>query len=81
MVAAVFRGLLVNALPENISGRTTGFEVVLVIEDRSELADFARSGGGANVEVITPLACKIRATCLAKKLGSRSGECSTCQLP
>ena len=33
-----------------MSGRTTGFEIVLVIDDRSELADFERLGGGANVE-------------------------------
>ena len=50
LVAAVFRVLSVNALPENMSGRTIGFEVMLVIEDRSELADFERLGGGANVE-------------------------------
>ena len=50
LVAALFRVLLVNALPENMSGRTTGFEVVFVIEDHSKLADFERLGGGANVE-------------------------------
>ena len=50
LVAALFRVLLINALPENMSGRTTGFEVVFVIEDRSKLADFERLGGGANVE-------------------------------
>ena len=47
LVAALFRVLSVTALPENMSGRTTGFEVVLVIDDRSELADFERLGGGA----------------------------------
>ena len=50
LVAAVFRVLSVNALPENMSGRTIGFKVMLVIEDRSELADYERLGGGANVE-------------------------------
>ena len=39
LVAAVFRLLSVNALPENMSCRTAGFEVVLVTEDRSELAE------------------------------------------
>ena len=38
-VAAVFRVLSVDALPENMSCRTAGFEVVLVTEERSELAE------------------------------------------
>jgi len=49
-VAPVLKVLLVNALPEQMSGGTPGLEVVLFVENRSELADFERLGGGANVE-------------------------------
>ena len=50
LVAAVFGVLLVNALPKNMSGRTTGFEVVFGVEHRSELADLQWLGRGTNVE-------------------------------
>ena len=49
-VAAVFGVLLVNALPKDVPGGATGFGVVLVVEDRSELADFKWLGGGAKAE-------------------------------
>ena len=50
LVAPVLWVLLVNALPEHMAGGTPGLEVVLFVENRPELADIKRLGGGANVE-------------------------------
>jgi len=48
--ASVFQVMLVNALPEDMSGGSAGLEVVLGVQNRPQLADFQWFGRGANVE-------------------------------
>ena len=50
-----FRAVFVNSLPDDIPGGAVGFEVVLGIQDSTELAAFKRFGGGANVKGGTDL--------------------------
>jgi len=50
LVAASFRVSLVNALPEDVSGRATGFKVVFGVKNRPKLADFQWLGGGADMK-------------------------------
>ena len=49
-VVACFPGRVGKPLPDDVSGGTVGFKVVLRVEDRPELADFKWLGRGANVE-------------------------------
>lgn len=39
-IHSAFRIVFVGALPENMSGGTTGFGVVLLVENGAQLADF-----------------------------------------
>ena len=48
LVGAVFRILLVGSLPENVTGGPPGFQIVLLVEGGTKLADFEWFGGGAD---------------------------------
>ena len=47
-VGAIFWILLVSALPEDMTGGATSFEIVLFVESGAKLADFQRLSRGAD---------------------------------
>jgi hypothetical protein len=47
---SIFGILFVSSLPENMSGRPAGLQIVFFIKNGAKLTDFKRLGRGANVD-------------------------------